>query len=249
MLNPRTRTIRNYDMGDGLQSNEFNEWASYKSRSGELFFGGINGLTAFHPDSLHDNPHIPKVVLTSLKINDRELGGRVLYSALSVLRLSYSTNSCSFEFAALDYTKPEKNQYAYMLEGFDKDWVYSGTRRYASYTNLDPGDYTLRLKGSNNDGIWNEGGISLRLSIAPPFWVTWWFCGSAILCLFSIATTGYLSRIKAVRKRNELLEEKIEERTRALGVINESLQTEVLERKRTENELWRLKQQLEKQVQ
>jgi signal transduction histidine kinase/ligand-binding sensor domain-containing protein len=248
MVNPRTRKVRTYDMADGLQSNEFNEWASYRSPSGEMFFGGVNGLTSFFPDSLIDNPYIPPIVLTSLKFGGDGSGPGRVPPDTNELCLSYRQNSFSFEFAALDFTKSEKNQYAYMVEGFDHDWIFSGTRRYASYTNLDPGAYTLRLKGSNNDGVWNESGFSLRLSIAPPFWRTWWFRGSGILCLLSLAAAGVLSRLKVIRKRNDLLEKKIEERTKELEVINRALQTEVQERKRTESELRRLKEHLEVQV-
>jgi ligand-binding sensor domain-containing protein/signal transduction histidine kinase len=248
MLNPATRTVRTYDMADGLQSNEFNEWASYKSPAGEMFFGGVNGMTAFFPDSLRDNPGIPPVVLTSLKINGVDsLPGWTL-SGTNGLELSYRQNSFSFEFAALDYTMPEKNRYAYMVEGFDQDWIYSGTRRYASYTNLDPGSYRLRLKGSNNDGVWNEAGWSVRLTIAPPFWGTWWFRGFAMLSSIVLIAMGVVSRLRVIRKRNALLEKKIAERTAELGVINRALQSEIHERRRTEAELRRLKQHLELQV-
>ena len=245
---PAANRIRNYDVGDGLQSNEFDQWAFFKSESGEMFFGGINGVTSFFPDSLHDNPHIPPIVLTSFKIGDREKNLVEACSDSNPVQLSYKDNGFSFELAALDYTRPEKNQYAYMLEGFDADWIYSGARRYASYTNLDPGHYILHLKGSNNDGVWNEHGISLRLWIAPPFWMTWWFRGTVILFLLSSATISYVSRTRAINKRNRILERRITEATAELNSTNESLQTEVLERKRSEDELWRYKHQLEEQV-
>jgi signal transduction histidine kinase len=240
--------IRNYDVGDGLQSNEFNQWAFFKSQSGEMFFGGINGVTSFFPDSLHDNPHIPPIVLTSLKVSDKEKDLAEACSDSKPVQLSYKDNSFSFEFAALDYTRPEKNRYAYMLEGFDADWIYSGARRYASYTNLDPGYYTLHLKGSNNDAVWNERGFSVRIWIAPPFWMTWWFRSGALLFLFSSATLSYVFRMRAIQKQNRILEQKIAEATAELNTTNECLQSEVLERKRSEDELWRYKQQLEEQV-
>ena len=247
-FDPSTKTCRNYDASDGLQSNEFDQSAYFKSGHGELFFGGINGVTSFFPDSLHDNPNIPPIVLTSFKVGDREKDlADACYDANPV-QLSYKDNRFSFEFAALDYTRPEKNQYAYMLEGFDADWIYSGARRYASYTNLDPGNFILHLKGSNNDGVWNERGFSLRLWIAPPFWMTWWFRSSAILFLISSATISYVSRTRAINNRNRLLERKITEATAELNTTNESLQTEVLERRRSEDELWRYKHQLEEQV-
>jgi len=143
-----------------------------------MFFGGINGFNAFHPDSVKDNPHIPPIVITDFKIFNQSVpigtnGHSYLQKSImetEEITLFYKDNFFSFEFSALDYTIPEKNQYAYMLQGFDREWIYSSTRRYASYTNLDPGDYIFRVKGSNSDGIWNEVGTSVRITITPPWW-------------------------------------------------------------------------------
>jgi ligand-binding sensor domain-containing protein len=147
--------FRNYDVTDGLQSNEFGDGASYKSSSGEMFFGGINGFNFFHPDSIKDNSYVPPVVITDFQIFNKspKIGGKDSplqqhISETEKIVLSYKQSVFSFEFAALDYTAPEKNRYAYKMEGVDRDWNEVGTRRFATYTNLDPGEYVFRVRGS-----------------------------------------------------------------------------------------------------
>lgn len=186
----RARTFTNYDLADGLQSNMFIPGAYGKRRNGELLFGGINGFNRFHPDSLKANPYIPPVAITAFKIFDKthKFAGDI--SSTQTLELSHQENFFTFEFAALDFTRPEKNQYAYKLEGVDRDWIYAGTRRDASYTEAAPGEYVFRVKGSNSDGVWNETGSAVRISIAPPFWKTPWFaalCAGAAVVLFMLA--------------------------------------------------------------
>lgn len=186
-LDPRTKTFRNYDVDDGLQSNEFNQGASFKSPAprDEMFFGGINGFNRFHPERINDNPRPPPIVLTAFMKFDKLVKLDTSITEITRLKLSYQDNFFSFAFAALDYTNPAKNQYAYKLEGFDEEWIYCGTRRYASYTNLDGGKYIFRVKGANSDGIWNEDGIAMQIIVAPPFWKTWWFISlSALAVLF-----------------------------------------------------------------
>jgi len=164
-FDPRTETFTSYDASDGLPINEFS--AACASRSGELLFGGINGFMSFYPDQLEDNVYIPPVVLTSLQQNGEEVDAGQAPEDLREVTFRWPDNSFEFGFAALNYTQPEKNQHAYMLEGFDKDWSTIGTRRFGRYTNLPGGTYTLRLKGSNNDGVWNEEGVSIRVTIVP----------------------------------------------------------------------------------
>ncbi len=165
--------VRNYDESDGVTIGGgaiYNP--SFKAKNGEMFFGSFNGLIRFFPDSIKDNPFIPPVVITAFKIfnKDAELDSNI--SEKKVISLSHSENYISFEFAALNYTSPQKNQYAYKMEGFDKDWIYCGTRRFASYPNLEPGEYIFRVKGSNNDEIWNESGTSILIIVSPPWWRT-----------------------------------------------------------------------------
>jgi ligand-binding sensor domain-containing protein/signal transduction histidine kinase len=165
--------VRAFTVDDGLQSNEFSQNAYQRGPTGEMFFGGINGFNAFHPDSVRDHPRPPAVVITDFKILNQTVRlGRLEPQA--PLALSYKDLFFSIEFAALNFTLPEKNQYAYMMEGFDADWIPSGGRRIVTYTNLDAGAYTFRVKASNHDGVWNEEGAALQIVIAPPPWRTWW---------------------------------------------------------------------------
>jgi signal transduction histidine kinase/ligand-binding sensor domain-containing protein/class 3 adenylate cyclase len=225
-FNPMDESFKNYDVKNGLQSNEFNQGAYFKSKSGELFFGGINGFNIFHPDSIKDNPHIPPVVFTDFQIfnesvnirKDDDAENRHDYSLakhISVtekIELSYRESVFSFEFAALDYRLPEKNKYAYKMEGFDKNWINTNAdRRFATYTNLDPGNYIFRVKGSNNDGVWNKEGTSIALSITPPPWKTWWAYGFYIIALIS-SIVGYIQyRTKTHRKEIEQQRKKLEQ--------------------------------------
>jgi signal transduction histidine kinase len=165
----------------------FHAGAFGKRQNGAMLFGGINGVNYFHPDRLPRNAFVPPVVITTFKKIDsgREITRDV--SAAKELVLSYKENFFSFEFAALNFIQPEKNQYAYKLEGLDPDWIQAGSRRYASYTNVAPGEYLLRVKGSNNDGVWNEAGTALKITITPPFWKTSWFAAlSAVAMMIAI---------------------------------------------------------------
>lgn len=192
----KSRSFKNYDVTDGLQGNEFNQGAYYRNNTGMLFFGGINGFNVFFPDSIRDNADVPPVVLTSFKVFDIPLQLPQSIAATNSIQLSHDQNFFSVEFVALNFTSPEKNKYAYMLEGLDGNWVNAGTRRYASYTNLDPGTYTLRVKGSNNDGVWNERGVTVSIVIPPPYWKTWWFRGVLLAGIAGLLFLMYRYRVK-----------------------------------------------------
>ncbi len=175
-FDPKTKTFRNYDLVDGLISNEFVHFR-HRNANGQMFFFGSNGLEAFHPDSINNNSYIPPVVITSFKrYNTDDAEGIAIaekgISAKKKIQVAYKDNILSFEFAALNYRNTIKNQYAYKLEGFNDNWIQLGTKRDITFTNLDPGEYTLRVKGSNNDGVWNEEGASLKtilfVSISRP---------------------------------------------------------------------------------
>ncbi|MGH7491156.1 MAG: sensor histidine kinase [bacterium] len=188
-FDPGTGNFDNFDLSDGLQSNVFHVGAFGKRKNGAMLFGGIRGVNYFHPDSLRSNAFVPPVVITTFKKidNGREITRDV--SAVKELVLSYQENFFSFEFAALNFIQPEKNQYAYKLEGLEPEWIQAGVRRYASYTNVEPGEYALRVKGSNNDGVWNEAGATLKIIITPPFWKTSWFAALSVVALV-IAIVG-----------------------------------------------------------
>lgn len=192
----KKQTFRTYDTHDGLQDNEFNRGAFFKNKNGVMFFGGINGFNVFHPDSIKDNPFIPPVVITSFKKNNREFKLARSITMTDEISLNHDDYVISFEFAALSFVSPQKNQYAYKLEGFDKDWIYSGHKRDVTYTNLDPGHYVFKVKGSNNDGLWNEKSTDIKIFIAPPFWKTWWFLLGIVLMIVAGIYAGMTYRIQ-----------------------------------------------------
>ncbi len=180
--NLKKSSFRNFDYKDGLQSNEFNRGAYCRTSEGCLYFGGVNGFNYFYPREIRNNTSRPQVVITGLKIRNQLVAIRAEGSPLlksiyltEKLTLAFKENFISFEFASMDFTDPEKNLYRYKLEGFDKDWINSGNTYSANYTNLDPGTYTFKVKGSNNDDFWNEQGTSVKVIILPPWYMTWWF--------------------------------------------------------------------------
>jgi signal transduction histidine kinase/ligand-binding sensor domain-containing protein/DNA-binding response OmpR family regulator len=180
-FNIQSETFRNFDVFDGLQSNEFNTGAYFRSESGELFFGGIQGLNYFYPEKIMDNPYQPPIVLTGLETAGEEITYKnypaLLNASVSMadeINLSYKDDVVTFEFAALDFSAPEKNRYAYKLDGYNDDWISSGNLGSATYTNLPHGNYIFRVKGSNNDGVWNEDGLALAVIVSPPFWRSYW---------------------------------------------------------------------------
>jgi ligand-binding sensor domain-containing protein len=188
--------IKNYDISDGLQSNEFNQGAFYKGKSGIMYFGGINGLNSFHPEKIHENSIIPPVVITAFKVFEKPVSFYQAIISRKPLIFAHHENYFSIEYASLDYTAPSKNQYAYIMEGLNENWISAGDRRFVSYSDLDPGEYVFRVKGTNSDGVWNKEGISFQIIITPPFWQTWWF-RVLVVIFICMATYGiYRYRVK-----------------------------------------------------
>jgi ligand-binding sensor domain-containing protein/signal transduction histidine kinase len=219
-FNPKTRKFRNYDATDGLPAIEFNK-SSVCRRNETLLFGSINGFVVFNPDSVKDNTVIPPVYITGLKVR-----GKNWLLDSNRLDLQHNENSLSFDFVALNYHSPEKNRYAYKLEGIDDDWVDSGSRRFASYTELSPGTYVFRVKASNDDGVWNTQGASLTIAIARPWWQTWW-AYLLYLALFLAAIRAFINyRSRALEKENHLLETKVAERTREVQQQKAEIETQ-----------------------
>lgn len=191
-FDPIRETMRHYDSRDGLQADEFNKNGFFRCADGQLIFGGIDGINMFYPRLIRDNPHVPPLVMNSFKILNQpvEIGnGSPLRRSIGTTRelvLSHRDYVFSFEFSALDFTAPTKNRYKYKLEGLGDEWIDLGNKHDISFSTLPPGDFTLRIMGSNNDGVWNEDGISLRITITPPFWQTWWFRSLLVMLAVSI---------------------------------------------------------------
>ena len=200
MFNSETEKFTQFGLDDGVQSMEFSGGAYFKDRNGILYFGGIKGLNYFNPDSIIVDSYLPPIVISSIRIFDKKIRG-----THSELVLSHTQNFISFEFAALDYTNPSQNQYAYKLEGFQNNWRYvNASMRVANYTNLPAGSYTFMVKGSNSDGIWNDEGTMIKLIITPPFWETWWFITLVILLISFL-----IYYVSTIRIRNQLAIEKL----------------------------------------
>ncbi|MCX8061296.1 MAG: histidine kinase [Anaerolineales bacterium] len=194
VYNPSQSQFRAYAERDGLQSNAFVLGAASRAADGEMFFGGLKGFNAFYPENLRENRTAPPVVLTAFRQFDQLQKFDQDPNHLEEIRIPSKVSFFAFEFAALDYTDVSRNQYAYQLEGFDADWIECGNRHYASYTNLPPGKYIFRVKGSNSDGTWNEEGKSVRLIITPAWYQTIWFRIALITGLLSIAASYLISR-------------------------------------------------------
>ncbi len=217
----------NYDITEGLQSNEFKEGAFYNKKTGEMFFGGINGFNAFFPDSIKTDLDIPPVVLTKLKIFNRQVPiGRhsVLKESITYannITLSYKDYVFSIEFSALEFENPGRNQYAYKLEGFEDNWNYTDAQhRVVTYTNLSGGNYIFKVKASNSGGVWSAKAISLNITITPPFWETWWFALTVIIIIISVIYIGYKWRVRIIESNNKRLEKLVAERTTKLEELN-----------------------------
>lgn len=191
----------NFDELDGLQGREFNVNAGFRTKDGELLFGGPKGFNLFKPGSIQLNDHIPPVVLTGLQLHNKDAPLPPSVVRDGNLILSHDENNFTLEFAALSYINARNDRYAYRLEGFDKDWITTdGRNRRAAYTNIDPGEYFFHVKASNSDGVWNDKGITLHLVVRPPFWKTtlaYIFYGLALLAILYFARMRIIRRARA----------------------------------------------------
>ena len=230
-MDTHKNTFKNFTVSDGLQGSEFIRNSSMKLPDGRLIFGGTDGFNIFDPDRIRVNPHIPKIVITefklfgqSVKVGSEDSPLKSEINWMDQLVLSHKQSILTFEFAALNYTSPEKNQHAYMLENFDSDWQFIGNQRIAHYTNIQPGKYVFRAKGSNNDGVWNETGKAIQITIKPPFWNTVWF--RLIVLLLGVAgiLLAYYHRIGRVNALNRKLEARVSQRTAQLEAANKELE-------------------------
>lgn len=230
-FNPRQqeKNVKNYNYQDGLQDSHFKSNASFRGTNGELFFGGKDGLNVFDPMQLSENTMAPKVVLTDFKLLNKSVPiqpSSRLEAHISVadkVVLSSADKVISFEFAALNYTLSEKNSYAYKLDNFDQTWT-AGGNTYATYTNLDPGNYTFMVKAANNDGKWNNEPTSLAVIIEPTLMQTWYFKVGVFFALLGLSYFLFKTRVKELQRNQQQLEETVRERTQQLQSQKEELE-------------------------
>jgi len=220
---------RIFSVEDGLPTNQFTGRLLHAT-NGKMYFGSVDGLVVFHPDSIKQNLILPTVIITDLKVFNKSIvvGAKdsVLRQNISETReiwLPYEFNFISLSFAALSYTSPQRNQYAYQLKGFDPDWVLADKQRSVTFTSLDPGDYEFKVKASNDDGLWNEKYTTLLIHVLPPWWQTYWFRAFGISLLGLSATAFYRFRLRSVEKQNERLSMVVKQRTRELEEMNEEV--------------------------
>lgn len=254
-FNPRRKEVRNFSPADGLQSYEFKGSSVCKSDAGLMYFGGINGFNEFDPAHLKADPFEPPLVLTDFMVFNKKIfiaknekdpsPLKIDISETKEITLPYKSSVVSFEFASLNYTVADKKRYAYKLEGFDENWNEIGTNRSATYTNLDPGVYTFKVKGVNSDGKWSGRMVSVRLVITPPFWMTWWFRLTIVLAVIGAAVGYYRYRVKTINAQRIKLQQQVQEQT---WMLKESAEEEHRAREEAEQankELERKNKELE----
>ena len=243
-FNFKTKTFKNYNRADGLQANEF-KYSRCLSKTGQIYFGGINGFNEFNPGSISDVSFDPPIVYTDFQIFNKHVdisqdakSGSPLNANLPYnpkIELSYKQSVITFEFASLNYVNKEKKQYAYILQGFDNQWHYLGTKNNVTYTNLDPGTYTLKVKGLTNTGHFSKKMAEIQIVVNPPFWKTWWFEGLMLILLIALIISIFYLRVRSIKIRNKQLEAVVARRTQQLKEANFVL-TENNDKIRIQNE-------------
>jgi DNA-binding CsgD family transcriptional regulator len=225
-FNPASGAAKNYTVEHGLQSNEFNVGAYYRNPlTGEMFFGGIAGFNAFYPENIKDNPYSPPVSLTSLRVLNRSVNFDTAISKIEEVDLHHR-DSFTVSFAALCYSAPHRNQYRYRIDGLHDKWVSLGNQHTLTFANLEPGEYTLRIKGANSDGVWNNQETALKINIPPPFWKTVWFRLLIIISLGVLALIWHGRRLKLkqmlldIETDMEQFYEKYDVSTREREIVN-----------------------------
>lgn len=222
-FDPETRKVTNFNTWNGLPGNEFVNCSCLKSRHGELLYGSTNGLVRFFPENVKINTVVPPVYITEFFIHNKrvpiDMKGLPLDKPIiekDTIILKYRQNFITFQYIALNYIHAEKNQFAYMLKGFDKEWHFVDNERKATYTNLNPGEYTFIVKGSNNDGVWNEKGTSVLIRVLPPWYGTWWFISLSVILFFAILMMVYYMRLSFYRRQRDMLTRLVKEKTKSL---------------------------------
>lgn len=251
MFNPETDSLRRFDESDGLPTNEFNPRSRYKNMYNDMFFGTIKGVVLFDPNHLRYNTSIPRVVISKFKLFNQEV---VRYgpdqplnehvSMADVIELDYDQNIITFEFTAINMIHPDKNSYAYRMIGFDESWHYVGSKREATYTNLNPGKYTFQVIASNNDGYWNKEGASIKVVVHPPWWRSLWFRIIAGVLIIAALASVFYYRTNTLQKQKHLLEKKVKQSTAELQQKN----TQLVEKSNHLNEINTLLEEQQQEI-
>lgn len=249
-----TENIINYDVNDGLQSNQFFWRSYYKNKQGKIYFGGINGYNTFFPKNIKNNEYIPPVAIINFRIFNKIITSETPNSPLKnhisntkEIIINYDQSVISFEYVALSYFASHKNSYSYMMENFDKDWQDVGSQRKATYTNLDPGKYIFKVKASNSDGVWNNQGTSLKILILPPFWKTWWFRILVVITIIGSIVLIFMIRLRSINRQKKVLTYQVKQRTHQLQLANGSLEERHGEIMQQSNEILKQNDKLNQQ--
>ena len=246
VFNQQSETFKNYTVSDGLQHNEFNGKAGYKDDLGNFYFGGISGLNIFKPEEVVENPYLPAVYIESLELFNKQLGQNELYK--NELRFKSKENVLTFHFSALNYVNPEKCDYQYQMVGFDTDWRPVSKLRSSTYTNLDPGEYTFKVRASNDAGIWNTKPAEMKITIVPPWYNTNGFRVIFVLVFLMSGILFYLFQTRKLKRDKLKLEIIIQQRTKQIQDKNEKLQIAFLEAEKQRDNIAFLMKELRHRV-
>ncbi|SMO97083.1 sensor histidine kinase [Gracilimonas mengyeensis] len=242
-FNPDRKTVQAFGSQDGFQEGEFLVGAAFKDKEGYFYFGGINGFNRFYPDSIKVDSTVHPIVFTDFKLFNRsvKIGGdsplKKHISEAESITLSYQSSVFTFEYATLNFNEQKSNRYSYKMDGFDEEWTDIGEQRSATYTNLDPGEYTFRVKAYNSDNVISEHEASVDIIITPPFWETFWFYLIVGGVIAAAGFSVYRYRVRSIRERNIELERKVEKRTSELDKRNNELKQTLEDLETTRHEL------------
>ncbi len=236
-FNPSTKQFNQYEKQDGLGNAIFQHGSSFHDHKGYIYFGSNQGVTRFHPLNLSNNEIPPPVYITNIrKINpEGEVRSNGIYAKEIIVE--HNEYYLSIDYAALNYNRPEKNKYAYKLDGFEENWNYTDEKVPAVYTNLAPGTYFFKVKAANNDGVWNQTNTTIKIIKRPAFWETWWFKIMGIILGFALLSLGMKNYTKTIKDRNKILQK-----------FNQDLNQEIEQRKEIEKKLQEREQHMESLV-
>jgi serine phosphatase RsbU (regulator of sigma subunit)/ligand-binding sensor domain-containing protein len=241
-------TFKNYGIKDGLVNTEYNMGAAFAAPSGYMYFGGSKGFNVFRPTAIKDNLHAPNVYIIGYTRSGNKVETDTGITYKKHLELAWSENFFQFELAALDYTDPSKNKFRYKLEGYDRDWSAPSSVQYISYSGLPGGNYILKIKAANNDGIWNEKPYEIAITVVPPFWQTTWFYVLVVVIGLGGVYGFTQYRTKAIKKENKILENKVAERTRELEEKNRDITSSIEYAKRIQEAILPSKEHIFKKL-